>query len=117
MAQNDLAKLIGKYAFDHTSWGEITDYQGLAEYLIANGVTIADKASAVAQWIPVTERLPEETGEYLVRRKSRPSEVTYPDVVRYYRNKTWCIFDSEWGYTEIYNVTHWMPLPELPKEE
>ena len=44
-------------------------------------------------------------------------EVTYPDVVRYYRNKTWCIFDSEWGYTEIYNVTHWMPLPELPKEE
>lgn len=34
-----------------------------ADHLIANGVTIADKTSAVERWIPVTERLPEKPPE------------------------------------------------------
>jgi hypothetical protein len=28
----------------------------------------------------------------------------------------WYSYDSEYGYYEIDNVTHWMPLPELPKK-
>ena len=72
----------------------------IADHLIANGVT-------VQKWIPVTERLPEDSCRVLTRSAS--------------------------GYigTELYNkgrgqfeccgvwipVTHWMPLPEPPKGE
>lgn len=26
----------------------------------------------------------------------------------------WYYYDGEWGYSEICEVSHWMPLPELP---
>lgn len=28
----------------------------------------------------------------------------------------WYYYDSEYGYLENDNVSHWMPLPELPSE-
>jgi hypothetical protein len=28
----------------------------------------------------------------------------------------WYKYSSEWGYYEETGVTHWMPLPELPRE-
>ena len=88
----------------------------LADYLIANGVTVAYKLSPTEpltncqQWIPVTERLPED------------------------EQKVLCILDDgffcilewlswEWLWNDGHNVyaekdiTHWMPLPEPPKGE
>ena len=54
-------------------------------------------------WIPVTERLPESEGRYLA--------IFYEEMIidfGYYRPSVgWC----EQG------ITHWMPLPEPPKEE
>lgn len=63
-------------------------------------------------WIPVEERLPERGQNVLVANK---------------RGKQWDI-DKAWlsclgsgfdrcGKRPLYNVTHWMPLPEPPKEE
>lgn len=64
-----------------------------------------------ARWIPVTERLPENTGRYLTANMRANDER--------------CVFDlwfdcGEWYIDEnddefIYKVTHWMPLPEPPK--
>lgn len=81
----------------------------LADVLIANGVTLQ-------QWIPVSERLPEKSGKYLVR----------------YELWGWGKLFSQWTglcffYDEISQfiddggpvmgrITHWMPLPEAPKE-
>ena len=59
-------------------------------------------------WIPVTERLPKEDEEVLV--------VAVNDFDTYDR---WAAVDwlyrGEWQQHSI--VTHWMPLPEPPKEE
>lgn len=91
----------------------------LANILIENGVTIK-------KWIPVTERLPEQDGEYLVCRDIWCGQWIYTlrfakdgekvcayDLKR--KKNVWYDYDSEWGYSPIYHVTHWMPLPEPPK--
>jgi hypothetical protein len=61
-------------------------------------------------WIPVTERLPDSKMEVLVSSGmfSPLMEVAFWDG----------LFYSAWdGKTEVVAVTHWMPLPEPPKEE
>ena len=68
------------------------------------------------KWIPVTERLPEEEGWYLV--------YTTPNREHKSINKAMFCKGYAWGNFEPYwrgagghwaNVTHWMPLPEPPK--
>jgi hypothetical protein len=64
------------------------------------------------RWIPVTERLPEALEIVLTicvdRRKN--SEI--------HRRINCCDAIGEWLITPpLYAVTHWMPLPEPPKEE
>ena len=64
------------------------------------------------EWISVKERLPQATGKYLCAVKDK-------------RGNLWTIA-SDWSlemkswfgdYGEIKNkVTHWMPLPDPPKE-
>ena len=113
----------------------------VADHLIANGVTFAtdnnvgDKLAPTEpltncqQWIPVTERLPEKDGQYLVYERGYiiPSirvlsfandgrKVDKYDFCREWRN-VWYQYDSEWGHITIDDVTHWMPLPEPPKGE
>lgn len=65
------------------------------------------------QWVSVSERLPEKTGDYIVH--TRWAETS--TVLTYYGKRKngeqlWC--DADGNY---YNVTHWMPLPEAPKED
>ena len=67
------------------------------------------------QWISVTERLPEKDGKYLCTVKSfshyNSKQYRYVDVLVF---QDYCFFEFGLG-TE--RVTHWMPLPEPPKEE
>ena len=73
----------------------------MADFLIANGVT-------VQKWIPVTERLPEEDGYYLVYCGE------YDGIcVIYYEN---LVTKGKW-MCKWKEVTHWMPLPEPPRGE
>ena len=78
----------------------------IAENLIANGVT-------VQKWIPVTERLPEESGDYLV--------ITYNGFIErlsYSERHNAFNTDDRLMYAECaIPCTHWMPLPEPPKGE
>ena len=104
-----------------TEEAEIAHAEAVADYLIDNGVT-------VQKWIPVTERLPEEDGEYLVwfgrnmfehyaevRHFAKDGE-TVDEYDLHHEKNVWYYYDSEWGYVACRNVTHWMPLPEPPKE-
>ena len=83
------------------------------------GMLVTHKSSAEVRicivrkrWISVKERLPQATGKYLCAVKDK-------------RGNLWTIA-SDWSlemkswfgdYGEIKNkVTHWMPLPDPPKE-
>lgn len=107
---------------DYTSATQDQHYEFMADHLIANGVTIQ-------RWIPVSERLPDEDGKYLVFEQSGGRTVTSVlwfakdarKVDRYdFRGRwknAWYEYDSEWGHYTVDSVTHWMPLPQPPKEE
>lgn len=63
------------------------------------------------QWIPVTERLPEQYVSVLVY---IPSDAQLPTVKEAY------LVDGYW-MTRMYayrekEITHWMPMPDGPKE-
>lgn len=91
---------------DDPETGSFTEW--LADYLLANGVT-------VQKWIPVSERLPDKPGDYLVLAYN--GNDTF--VSEYYRTH---ILPGDEGYMTWVKdqyacyPTHWMPLPEPPKE-
>lgn len=70
------------------------------------------------RWIPVTERLPEKTNDYLVHVKCEcdGNFVSAWEQVAWFCEKFY--WDHRYG-DDVFEetVTHWMPLPEPPKEE
>lgn len=90
--------------------GEMPAVENTNDYVL---ITCGDINTAIAawntraapRWIPVTERLPEENGDYLVVMNVRGVPTR---AVRPYLNG--------WRYCEAFPVTHWMPLPLPPKE-
>lgn len=93
------SKLCSRRFDDQYSDGTIAI---IADHLIANGVT-------VQKWIPVSERLLEEDVRVLVRidQNSKWHTEVELDTDRRHKN-SWV----RWGEA----ITHWMPLPEPPKE-
>lgn len=70
------------------------------------------------RWIPVTERLPDHGINVLVCVTDRIGNVKLEQA---YLLAEYCIEDGwileMWPEVEAPNVTHWRPLPELPKGE
>lgn len=64
-------------------------------------------------WIKTSERLPEETEEYIVFGGNQGTVTT---MEFHAKNQQWWsdIFNQ---YVDSTLVTHWMPLPEPPKHE
>ena len=82
-------------------WDMRQAVDGIADFLIANGVT-------VQEWISVKEP-PKKRGEYLCYFKYEPES---PDVIcqnTYYGSGLWM--------SESSRVTHWQYLPQPPKGE
>lgn len=85
----------------------------IADHLISNGVT-------VQEWIPVTERLPDnkEHDWVLAQVVEDNGFMHIPNVMEYRQQRNdW--LDETYGWLSEHNgaftVTHWMPLPEPPK--
>lgn len=66
------------------------------------------KKQEVDRWIPVTERLPEEDGRYLITEKTDGTKVQEGYFCRTRDGEPY------WGYLHI---IAWRPLPEPYKEE
>ena len=90
--------------------------------IISHGIT-------VQEWISVKDRLPEKDGGYLVvinyfgnhqsinvRSFAKAGETVNEYDLAGEKN-VWYRYDSEYGYVSTDSVTHWMPLPEMPKGE
>lgn len=89
---------------------------------------LIDELKEERRWIPVTERLPEENERYLtvMHRTVDPEyraefgdDNTEVRITRYYKGE-WKLprHSPEWINDVITDtITHWMPLPEPPKEE
>ena len=61
------------------------------------------------RWIPVTERLPEHSGDYLVYSVGGNWEQLSTIEIAFWNDKNFIV-------QSFFAVTHWMPLPEPPKD-
>lgn len=67
----------------------------------------------IPKWIPCKERLPEESGEYLITLVALDyceGEFFYPEVSWFYADK------QVWSYRNA-KVLAWMPIPEFKRGE
>ena len=89
----------------------------VAAYLIDAVATIPAADVRPVKWIPVTERLPEKMQYVLVRYQNNDMAVASwfggDEHIRFWRAMT----DEGWCADCDTEPTHWMPLPEPPKEE
>jgi hypothetical protein len=84
------------------------------------GLTMIQAADAIEElskpkWIPVTERWPEERMAVIVYAPYMKNE-----FMAYWTGSRWMVWaagEYEREMPEYHQITHWMPLPEPPKEE
>ena len=115
-----LKSVLPNFRNNMAYWGEKPIYE-FADCLLANGVT-------VQEWISVDDRLPEDSGYYLVvyRDKYNGSiSIAFDMYVKCNIGEWW---ESEFACDitkqflratrlQEQEVTHWMPLPKPPKGE
>lgn len=80
------------------------------EYVTVGGVRYV----RVDRWIPVTERLPDNNNNVWTWLDSGEGEEGYYEAPSGVRSGQW--YSANYGNRYMENVTHWMPLPEPPKE-
>ena len=102
-----LIELIAKAKYICTNdYSDHTEDEYIADTLLDNGVT-------VQEWIPVKDRLPEVGGYVVCIAKRNPFSRFMPMVARIGKHG-WIDPMTEQYISE---VTHWMPMPELPEGE
>ena len=109
--------------------GELHNYAFLEGDDRAIAYNIIQKQPTINQWIPCSERLPEEDEEVLVSVHFKGLKQTYPSGWNEHIKGSWYVetahlIDDEWSsYSDEYKVARnrheviaWMPLPK-PYEE
>jgi len=95
---------------DH--YGGETGIKNLQEY----ASKYWDTLEKIPRWIPVTERLPEEHKDVLAIAQWKDNHEVTICYGRKYKTR-WYLLSEPGELLKGFDVTHWMPLPEPPKEE
>jgi hypothetical protein len=111
-------KLIVSWLYDKAARAHDHSYARMLNMTAKRLRELDDKQ----RWIPVTERLPEKiTNKVIVRCQN--DYIGFGHYEDYKGKRTWYNLESDRPFTdwdledcESYAVTHWMPLPEPPKE-
>lgn len=119
--RNQLARSYG-----HLSWAQVKNKVRRSELDVSDLVAFCDEANrlyyeheierlkAERWWISVKDRLPEKNGDYLC--------YLIHDNPKCDNRITTIIWVNMWSNVigdncvESYSVTHWMPLPEPPRQ-
>lgn len=99
----------GEEPFNHSA--EI-----LADHFLANGVTFATDNHVGGNWIPVTERLPDVGVDVLVVKDNGDKNMAVWRLYKTIPNGQPYWEDEVGDGLLLKAATHWMPLPEPPKE-
>jgi hypothetical protein len=104
----------------------IVDMDG--QYHKVDSDTVVTDNNVGCKWIPVTERLPEDQHKVLCFKKSNYGSYAmtanfakcleeFCDIdFQGKKHGGFFNYDREYGFYELSDITHWMPLPEPPKE-
>ena len=69
------------------------------------------------QWIDCNDKMPYEYPELLLDRDNTVPVLTKTERLGYFvQYMCYIAHRNEWIFSEGGGVTHWMPLPDLPKE-
>lgn len=85
-------------------------YDGMDE--VNEACRMGMEALERTRWIPCRERLPHDVSRCLVCRYDYVTKTRFIDIL-WFESGIW--WDGSHGGD--YAVTHWQPLPELPKED
>ena len=123
MTREEAAKVL---KLERASWS--TNPNLKVAKCLCDAYDIAIKVLEQTRWIPVSERLPEKHGEYLVTVSSFCGEIVFKcsfamdlhkvDKYNFAEHKYGFYgIDSEWESYGINDVIAWMPSPESYKAE
>lgn len=100
---DEKGKILGmeRYVFANYMFDTMRVIEGLLLQNVPD-TNVGDK------WVSVKDRMPEKSGEYLV--SSAELGAQFVDTSFYFAGR------KEWALFGEY-LTHWMPMPELPKGE
>lgn len=114
---------IKSAAFDASTRND--DYKkyakdGIARMFFVEGAMFAD-ANQPSPWISVEERLPEPEKEVIILNKRKHIYIDFltdnGEDGYYWWKSDKAILCKDDGIIHWNEITHWMPIPQLPKEE
>ena len=125
MERNEIIKALRHCAVNGSTCRECPAYNqdsGCLDRLLAQAADLLEvqrkrivELGEQRRWIPVTERLPEHSGEYLVFRMGHQLLLNYSERHRRFNCFDW-YSDNEAEEMHI-DVEYWRNLPEPPKED
>ena len=104
---NDEAEIRRAYELNpHSTMADFED----TLVSVFDAIDSAPTIDAVSEWIPCSERLPSEQGQYLVTTYAY-NDYYYVDTLSFHKGKFYET-DDEWGDIVDNDVVAWMPLPK-----
>ncbi|UOO93346.1 DUF551 domain-containing protein [Vitreoscilla stercoraria] len=110
----DKARVLKPHWHNESKIGVITSSENGLNTVHFNGGQFSclipdDYLTPVSAWIPCSERMPEQSGYYLVS----VMDISSQDV---YQSVSYCIAGCRFSSSFNERVTHWMPLPTPPQD-